>query len=835
MTSRKRLRAPIIAAGVLLAATIALTTTYDGWRLHQQLMAANEREVGNLALALATGTARSVQAVDVVLRDTAAWYEASGRLEDAATIQNALASRAVGVSQVSVITIVDRTGMQRYRSRTTAEPLNDVSDRGYFARQRDESNAGLVINEPVITRSERIPALILSRALRRPDGSFDGVVSAILTLQELQSAYAAIRLGNDSSLLLALSDGTIVTRLPARGDRQLPARLPELAAQAARAGNPLVNRVTSPIDGRAKLVAALRVDDRPLILAVARDEHDALTPWYDEMISAGTRAAASMLLVLLGTIGVLRQLRRIEAGEQALRESQERYAMAMEAANEGHTELNIVQGTAFVSKRWRWLHELDDHRPITTVEDVRRAVRLHADDARTVRNAIDRHLEGASPDIDVEYRVRRPDGSWKWMHSRGRCVRDERGAPVRLFLASHDISARKEAEASRLAMEIRMQQARRMEALGTLAGGIAHDFNNLLGAILGHGGMARQLAEQGTPVRRHIDRVLQAGNRAKSLVYGILQFSRSGSTEKAPVNVQSVVEEAMVILSPSLHEGVSVETGLLAPDATVAADAAQLYQVVANLYTNAIHAVGRSGRVRLALGTVQVDAPRSLLHGELATGRYVRLDVEDSGAGMPADMIGRIFEPFFTTKAPGEGTGLGLSVVHGIVKELAGAIDVRSAPGAGTQVSVWLPVVAPSDFVPPELAATPRGNGEVILVVDDEPLLVELAVERLTELGYAALAYTSSRDALQAFLDAPSKIDLVLTDEKMPHLSGSELVAAIRARRLDIPVIMMSGNVTAALQERARALGVSELLGKPLAPDVIAAAIARGLRSSTTP
>jgi len=813
-----------------LAATIALTTTYDGWRLHQQLMAANEREVGNLALALATGTARSVQAVDVVLRDAATWYEANGRFEDEETIQDALASRAVGVSQVSVITIVDRSGLQRYRSRATGEPLNDVSDRGYFARQRDESNAGLVINEPVITRSERTPALVLSRSLQQPDGSFDGVVSAILTLQELQSAYAAIRLGNGSSLTLALADGTIVTRLPATSDAQSPTRLPELVTLAA---DPLVDHVVSPIDGRAKLVAALRVDDRPLILAVSRDERDALTPWYDEMISAGTRAASSMLLLLLATIGVLRQLKRIEAGEQALRESQERYAMAMEAANEGHTELSIPQGTAFVSKRWRWLHELDDHRPIGTIEDIRRTVRLHADDAETVRAAIDQHLEGQSPDIDVEYRVRRPDGSWKWMHSRGRCMRDERGAPVRLFLAAHDISARKEAEASRMALEIRTQQAHRMEALGTLAGGIAHDFNNLLGAILGHGAMARQLAGQGTPVRRHIDRVLQAGNRAKSLVHGILQFSRSGQAEKAPVNMQSVVEEAVVILSPSLHEGVSVETDLFAPDAMVAGDAAQLYQVVANLYTNAIQAVGRSGRVRLALGTVQVDVPRSLLHGELATGRYVRLDVEDSGAGMPADTIRRIFEPFFTTKAPGEGTGLGLSVVHGIVKELAGAIDVRSEPARGTQVSVWLPIVVLSDFAPAESPAAPSGNGEVILIVDDESLLVDLAAERLTELGYSALSYTSSRDALQAFLDAPSKIDLVLTDEKMPYLSGSELVAAIRATRPDIPVIMVSGNVTAALRERAQALGVGELLPKPIAHDVLAAALARCLRPDT--
>jgi PAS domain S-box-containing protein len=589
--------------------------------------------------------------------------------------------------------------------------------------------------------------------------------------------------------------------------------------------------MVSPIDGREKLLALLPVGDRPLVLAVTRDLRDALAPWYGEMASASIRVAASLLLVFFTIVAALRQLRRIEAGERRLRQSEERYAMVMEAANEGHSECDLLDRTVFVSSKWKRLHGLDDGHPIDTIEEFWRLPGLHADDAKIVRAAIDRHLQGGTPAVDVEYRVLHADGASKWLQMRGRCVRDEREAPVRMFLATHDVDARKQSEAARIALEARLQQARHMEALGTLAGGIAHDFNNLLGAILGFGEMARQLAGKGSPVGRHIERVLEAGGRARTLIGRILQFSRPGAAGKSPVNIQCVVQEAIMIHSPSLPEGVSVVSSLHAPEAMVAGDPVGLYHVVANLYTNALQAVGRSGEVRVALGTTVVTAREMPLHGELPSGRYVRLDVEDSGPGMSPETIGRIFEPFFTTKGQGDGTGLGLSVVHGIVSDLAGAIDVQSAPGAGTRISVWLPVAAPIDtaHVPP--CAAVHGHGELILVVDDEQLLVELAMERLADLGYTALAYTSSQEALRAFLDAPAKIGLLLTDEKMPDLSGSELVAAIRERGHGVPVIMMSGNVTVDLEERAHAAGICALLRKPLTSEAMAEALDRCVRS----
>jgi len=453
-------------------------------------------------------------------------------------------------------------------------------------------------------------------------------------------------------------------------------------------------------------------------------------------------------------------------------------------------------------------------------------VQVHPDDEAPARAALAAHLAGEAPAIDLEYRVRRADGDWHWIQARGRCVRGEDGTPLRLFSAANDITARKTAEAERATLALRLQQARRMEALGTLAGGIAHDFNNILGAILGFGDMAQQAAEPGSALRRHVDRVLQAGGRAKALVRRILEFSRSGVVEHVPVDLQAVVEEALGMLESSLPPGVTITTTLAAGSAVVAGDATRLHQVVMNLCTNAAQAMPEGGTISLELRPVRVDAPRHLAHGELAAGQHVRLCIADSGSGMPPEVLARIFEPFFTTKKTGEGTGLGLAVVHGIVGDLGGAIDVASRPGEGTQVSVWFPVHAGSAGMEggadEEVA---RGDGEVVLVVDDERPLVELGEELLAELGYAPLAFGSPEAALAAFLADPGNVDAVLTDEAMPGMTGSELARAIRARRPDLPILMMSGHVDPGLERRARDAGVSRLLHKPLT----ATELARGL------
>ena len=367
--------------------------------------------------------------------------------------------------------------------------------------------------------------------------------------------------------------------------------------------------------------------------------------------------------------------------------------------------------------------------------------------------------------------------------------------------------------------------------MGTLAGGIAHDFNNILGAILGYGELAQQAVPENTDVRRYIDNVMQAGGRAKALVDRILAFSRSGLSERNPIDVQSVIAETLELLAAgSLAPGVRLETRLNAAGAAVVGDATQLHQVAMNLCTNALQAMENGGLLVVTLDRLEVAEGRRLLDGVLAPGQHVRLCVSDTGSGIPPHVLERMFDPFFTTKGVGKGTGLGLSLVHGIVADLGGAIDVSTAIGHGTTITIWLPsageAVTPSAEPATQL---PLGRGQTVLIVDNESTLVSLAEEILAELGYEPVGFTSSIAALRAFRESPRRFDIVLSDESMPEITGTTLAAEIALLRADVPIVLMSGFAGAQLHERVRALGIRELLSKPLQRKDIAECFGRVL------
>jgi signal transduction histidine kinase/ActR/RegA family two-component response regulator len=387
------------------------------------------------------------------------------------------------------------------------------------------------------------------------------------------------------------------------------------------------------------------------------------------------------------------------------------------------------------------------------------------------------------------------------------------------------------AERALLESKERQAQSQKLEALGSLAGGIAHDFNNILGAILGYGELAQQNTSEGSALRRYVDNVMHAGARAKVLVERILGFSRSGMSDRVPVNIQAVVEETLELLEPSLPAEIRLARTLAAGNAAVIGDATRLLQVAMNLCTNAVKAMPSGGTLRVALRRVLITEARPVIRGSVAAGPYVLLAVSDTGIGIPPAVLGRIFEPFFTTKAVGEGTGLGLSLVDGIVHDLGGAIAHHTQQGRGTTFNIWLPL-AGETAVPSAQPSTglSNGNGAAVMVVDDEQALVALCEEMLAGLGYEPGGFESSAAALAAFRRTPERFDLVLTDENMPGFTGTELTRALRQVRPDIPVVLMSGYAGAQLAERAAAVGINEVLRKPLQRRDLSEALARTRR-----
>jgi PAS domain S-box-containing protein len=382
----------------------------------------------------------------------------------------------------------------------------------------------------------------------------------------------------------------------------------------------------------------------------------------------------------------------------------------------------------------------------------------------------------------------------------------------------------------RTRLETQLRQAQKMEAIGTLAGGIAHDFNNILSAVLGYTEMALGETKLDNHMRRYLDQVFKAGERARDLVKQILSFSRQSDERPHPLRVSPIVKEVMRLLKASLPSTIKIRQDIHEDWDTVVADPTQIHQILMNLCTNAAYALrGGKGELKVSLVPVNVEPPDDLIvHHDLSPGRYLRLTVSDTGGGIHKEIVDRIFDPFFTTKKPGEGTGLGLSVVYGIVKSYGGAITVQSEVGKGTEFNVYLPSVIEDTGRSEAKEDRPiPGGKERILFVDDEAALVHLAIGVLSGLGYEVVGKTSSLEALELFRARPDSFDLVITDMTMPNMTGSELAQQLMRMRPGIPIILCTGFSETVTQEKARAIGVREFIMKPIVQRQMAAAIRR--------
>lgn len=377
--------------------------------------------------------------------------------------------------------------------------------------------------------------------------------------------------------------------------------------------------------------------------------------------------------------------------------------------------------------------------------------------------------------------------------------------------------------------EIQLRQAQKMEAIGTLAGGIAHDFNNILGAIVGYAELASMSVSKESKAHRYLNELFKAVDRSTELVKQILGFSHRSEHKKIPIQIHPIIKEAIKLLRSSLPTTIEIHQNIKTDAGVVNADATQIHQIILNLCTNAAHAMNKNGgllNICLQNTSIDVDNP-DLRHFSAIPGDYLLLTVSDTGYGMSPEVLEHIFDPYFTTKKKGEGTGLGLAVVHGIVKHHNGIISVFSKPKKGTEFRIYLPIVQRNAQKEIKIQ-TPFLNGkERILFVDDERRLASLSKQILERLGYKVVSLTSSVEALELFSKNPNDFDLVITDMTMPQMTGEKLAKKLMDIRPDIPIILCTGYSKNIMKEQAYDMGIQEFFMKPVDVHELSKAIRR--------
>ncbi len=518
--------------------------------------------------------------------------------------------------------------------------------------------------------------------------------------------------------------------------------------------------------------------------------------------------------------------------ENRLRRVEELSEQVSRLALIGGWEYDLTTDLFTWSDGLRRIHEVDESFQVT----LESAFSFYAPEAQDVlRAALDEARLHGSP-IDVVVPVTTARGNRRWVRVLGK-AEFLNGKPIRLHGAKQDVTLQHESEGTRRSLELQLFQAQKMETLGTLAGGIAHDFNNLLTGIIGYHELAADSLPEDSPARAALTEARNASLRARELVEQILTFGRqSAGVDYGPLDLGVVLEEARRFLRATLPAKVAIELEF-APEAShVLGDATQLHQVLLNLGSNAAHAMRqKGGALKISVAPVDCDAAPDEALASLPPGSYVRLTVSDTGHGMDEDTRRRIFDPFFTTKNTREGTGLGLAVVHGIIRSHRGAIAVASAPGAGTTFTIYLPAATPSDAAfDPGSARPPAGTGELICIVDDEQIVGNCTKLVLENHGYQTLVFTSAEACLAELAAAPQSAAVLITDQTMPGMQGTELIATFRRLRPAFPVVLMSGYFSKISPDILDELGAIELLAKPFTTEELTLAVHRALHAETS-
>ena len=519
-----------------------------------------------------------------------------------------------------------------------------------------------------------------------------------------------------------------------------------------------------------------------------------------------------------GVRGISRDITEQMNARRAMKESEKKYRGIIETIEDGYYEVDLKGNYRFVnSALLRMLGY--------SFEEMIR---------KNYKDIIPRSFHATVFEtFHYVYRTGRPVKSFNWevIAKDGRIVNeeasvslqvDDQGRPVGFKGIVRDISERLQAEKKQKELESQLHQAQKMESIGTLAGGIAHDFNNILFPIIGYTELALQDLPTESTVSDYLGKVLASANRAKALVQQILTFSRQQTEAIAqPEYIQPIIKETVKLLKNTIPANIEITESIAGQTGKVIINPAQIHQVFMNLCTNAYQSMqdAKSGKLAVQLDQITVDMALSPRYHHLTPGTYIRIIVSDTGCGIEPELKDKIFDPYFTTKPQDRGTGLGLSVSYGIIKNAGGTIEMESIPAEGSRFIVYLPVSEQAwDAEEPQGQSPPLPCGsEHVLLVDDEKHIMELEKQVLENLGYRITARTSSVEALEALRAAPMRFDILVTDQSMPNMSGMDLLKAIRQVRSDMPAILCTGYSERMIHDKLQAAGVQAVLLKPIA------------------
>ncbi|MBI5409602.1 MAG: response regulator [Nitrospirae bacterium] len=530
-------------------------------------------------------------------------------------------------------------------------------------------------------------------------------------------------------------------------------------------------------------------------------------------------------------IGELKEMRRrlaeLEASEseckkaeEILQKSEERYRRITEAITDYIYTVRVEERRPVETTHSEACFAVTGYTKYEFAADPYLWIRMVAvEDHDLVRQQIEQVLSGHFPQ-PIEHRIIRKDGVLRWVESTVVPHHDLNGSLISYDGIVRDVTERKKAVEERKKLEEHLRQAHKMEAVGQLAGGIAHDFNNILSAIIGYASLLRMKMRKDDQMKANVDQIIASAERAANLTRSLLAYSRKQLIIPRPVDLNEIVWRIEKLLLPLIGEDIDFRTKLTENNLTVLADGAQIEQVLMSLATNSRDAMPRGGQIIIETGAMELDGDFVSAHPYIIPGAYAVISFTDTGAGMDEDIMGKIFDPFFTTKEVGKGTGLGLAMSYGIIKQHNGYIDVFSEPGRGTTFKIYLPLmtVKPQEAETPQMPVAFKAGLETILIAEDDKAVREIMNLLLTEFGYSVIAAKDGEEAVNKFIKNKDRIDLLLFDAVMPKKNGREAYEAVKEIRPDIKALFVSG-YTADIMHSKGLLGEGlHFISKPVSP-----------------